>query len=471
MALTKGQFLLYQTVAKLQAALIKNDKRVELTTGERYLTAAVNSGGLLLASGNYANPISELEINQPANILPISGAVDVTQPVTLTSSAAIGTDLHIQSIWTAYSDAGGTTEVYNSGAINDLLSHIVPDGTLLTEIQYWFGVQYVGVSSLSTRSALTSFTTAVAFSSLFATTLYTGTGTTQDIVSDLDYVAGEGLVWIKSRNTTNVHYWYDTLRGPLNKLSSNSTNSEGANANSLTSFNADGFSVGSFGGVNTSADPLVAWQFMEAQGFFDIVEYTGNGVAGRTVALDLDDGTAVHGMSIVKNRDDSDFWLIQHKDVPATDYVSFTTAPPATLNTIWNDTAATTTALTLGTNNTVNFVGDNYISYNFAHNPTKGIFCGSYTGTGAAGNKVVTGFPAGWLLVKRTDAADGWQMVDIKRLGTKSLNADLTGAEFTLPNSGIAFDSDGFTVNTSFTDLNASGGSYIFMAIADPAQF
>ena len=58
MALTKGQFLLYETVAKLQAALIKNDKRVELTTGERYLTAAVNSGGLLLASGNYANPLN-----------------------------------------------------------------------------------------------------------------------------------------------------------------------------------------------------------------------------------------------------------------------------------------------------------------------------------------------------------------------------------------------------------------------------
>jgi hypothetical protein len=58
MALTKGQFLLYETAAKMQAALIKNDKRIELTTGERYLSAAVNSGGLLLASGNYANPIS-----------------------------------------------------------------------------------------------------------------------------------------------------------------------------------------------------------------------------------------------------------------------------------------------------------------------------------------------------------------------------------------------------------------------------
>lgn len=57
MALTKGQFVLYQTIAKMQTANIKNSKRVSVIGGGEYLTEAVNNGGYLLASGNYANPI------------------------------------------------------------------------------------------------------------------------------------------------------------------------------------------------------------------------------------------------------------------------------------------------------------------------------------------------------------------------------------------------------------------------------
>ena len=310
-------------------------------------------------------------------------------------------------------------------------------------------------------------------SKVFATTLYTGNGSSRNIVSDLDFVAGEGLVWIKSRNTANVHYWYDTLRGPLNGLSSDSANAESANANSLTSFNADGFSVGSFGGVNTNADPLVAWQFMKAQGFFDIVEYVGNGVAGRTVALDLDGGTAVFGMSIVKRTDVAGSWAVQHMALPATDFILLNaTSASSGLYSIWDDIRATTTTLTVGTDAAVNSLGGTYISYNFAHNPTKGIFCGSYTGTGSAGNKITTGFPVGWLLVKNTTSARNWSLVDNVRGELNSLLPNTSNAELVLDFWDLL--SDGFEISTA-NPTNASnnkvGDNYIFMAIADPAQF
>jgi len=58
MALTKGQFILYENTTKMQAAFIKNGKRVETSDGTRYITEAVDNSGLLLASGNYANPLN-----------------------------------------------------------------------------------------------------------------------------------------------------------------------------------------------------------------------------------------------------------------------------------------------------------------------------------------------------------------------------------------------------------------------------
>ena len=58
MALTKGQFILYENTTKMQAAFIKNGKRVETSDGTRYITEAVDNSGLLLASGNFANPLN-----------------------------------------------------------------------------------------------------------------------------------------------------------------------------------------------------------------------------------------------------------------------------------------------------------------------------------------------------------------------------------------------------------------------------
>ena len=61
MALTKSGFVLRSTTALLQASIILTGKRVELSSGERYTVNDTDLGsGLLLAGGNYANPISSL---------------------------------------------------------------------------------------------------------------------------------------------------------------------------------------------------------------------------------------------------------------------------------------------------------------------------------------------------------------------------------------------------------------------------
>ncbi len=65
MPLTKANFVLRSDVAALQASIIKSGKRAELSTGERYLVQDGDAGdGLLLAGGNFANPIRETVIAQ-----------------------------------------------------------------------------------------------------------------------------------------------------------------------------------------------------------------------------------------------------------------------------------------------------------------------------------------------------------------------------------------------------------------------
>lgn len=58
--LTNTWFILRVDLAKLATAKVENGRRIELETGERYITSATDGGsGVLLASGNYANPISD----------------------------------------------------------------------------------------------------------------------------------------------------------------------------------------------------------------------------------------------------------------------------------------------------------------------------------------------------------------------------------------------------------------------------
>ena len=96
----------------------------------------------------------------------------------------------------------------------------------------------------------------------FSTVAYTGNSSTQSI-EGLGF--SPNLVWIKGRNNTYVHGLYDTIRGPLYRLRSNGTNANElvsagtTGADSLISFDSDGFTLGSDIGQNQSGNNYVAW--------------------------------------------------------------------------------------------------------------------------------------------------------------------------------------------------------------------
>ena len=106
-----------------------------------------------------------------------------------------------------------------------------------------------GKKSLSGASQSVS---TVDVSSVFSTYVYTGNGTTQDIVNGIDLATDGGMVWSKRRDSATWHNLTDTDRGATNVLFSNETTADTVDANGLTSFNLDGFSIGSSNGVNAN---------------------------------------------------------------------------------------------------------------------------------------------------------------------------------------------------------------------------
>ena len=307
-------------------------------------------------------------------------------------------------------------------------------------------------------------------SAYFQTAIYTGNGSTIDIVNDGNSDLQPDLLWFKSRSNATDHGIQDSVRGNSLALQSNTNGADGSVGTSqITAIGSDGFSLASGGDVNTNTRTYVCWQWKEtADAGFDIVTYTGNG-SNRTISHSL---SAVPHMMIVKNRDEAEEWTVYHganTAAPATDYLSLnSTAATADSNTRWNDTTPTSSVFTVGTSDVVNKNGVAYIAYLFSEKQGYSKF-GNYTGNANAdGTFVYTGFKPAWVMVKKSSATNNWVIQDTKRnphnMMTEFLMANVSDAEST----GLNFDflSNGFKLRSNSGGSN-SAATYIYMAFAE----
>ena len=131
----------------------------------------------------------------------------------------------------------------------------------------------------------------------FNTKLYTGNGGT-------NAQTGVGFqpdwLWLKKRSGTGHHFSFDAVRGADKRiLISDSSTAENSPANYVSSFDTDGFTLGSDADVNQNSATHVAWNWKaNGQGSsntdgtinstytsanttsgFSIVTYTGTGSA------------------------------------------------------------------------------------------------------------------------------------------------------------------------------------------------
>jgi len=325
----------------------------------------------------------------------------------------------------------------------------------------------------------------------FSTVTYTGTGTN-------NYIGGVGfqpdLVWMKKRltGTARSHRIVDSVRTAAKYLASDNTNSEDNTSGAFVAFENDGFTVGTTSDAfNGSGSPYVAWNWdmggsnatntngtitstVRANPTYgqSIVSYTGNGTAGATYGHGL---SSAPELIITKSRGTAD-WLVYDDINGATKYLQLNTNNPSQTGAgAWNNTAPTSSVVTIGFAGTSNASGSNYISYCF-HSVSGYSKFGSYTGTGSSGNSVTTGFKPAFLMVKRTDSAQDWQIVDstrnpvnpvTKRLEPNNSDAELNDTSY----NNCDFTDTGFTWKADGGNTNASGGTYIYMAFADTREF
>ena len=324
----------------------------------------------------------------------------------------------------------------------------------------------------------------------FQTLLYTGDASSSlALTFDGNSNLQPDFVWNKERASTGWHVITDTTRGLTKTFYPNDDNAEETYTDRILSIQSNGFTIGddtgtmnkdngiyanwcwkANGGTRTTNtesgnNPAGGYQANTTAGF-SIVDYTGTGATG-TMAHGL---SAVPKFIIFKTRATGNF-NVYHEGIGSTHYLLLSNNEAKTdSNARFNDTDPTSTVFTLDTAADVNGDGTTYMAYCFAEIQGYSKF-GTYHGNGAAdGPFVYCGFKPSWVLRKRTDNAQQWQLYDNKRPGIGNgdmheLYPDSSEAEGT--SDGIDFLSNGFKVRVSNGGMNTDDAHHVYMAFAE----
>ena len=302
--------------------------------------------------------------------------------------------------------------------------------------------------------------------------LWTGNDTTATAITGVGFQPD--MTWIKERSQVRSHVLFDVVRGATVQLNPNGNALDATVAESLQSFDADGFTVGDATSVNESGETYVGWNWKEtADAGFDIVTATGTGSA-KTINHSL---SAVPDVIFSKEKTGSvnDWAVYHHKNTsaPETEMLILNETNATSDQTCWNDTLPTSSVFSVGTTSVTNRSSSTYVYYLWAEKQGFSKF-GSYEGNGADtpnGVFIYLGFSPAFILIKATDI-NSWVMVNNKSPGynpvDNSLSADSTAAEVT-GDSNTTFDflSNGFRTNGNSGNNNSSGQKYIYMAFAE----
>jgi|TARA_R110002074_G_scaffold46902_1_gene120661 hypothetical protein len=308
----------------------------------------------------------------------------------------------------------------------------------------------------------------------FQIKLYAGNSSTQSITLDGSEDMQPDWVVIKNRGTTNNWRIADSVRSADNSLMTNLNNEASDLANTITSFNSNGFSLGAnasyVNDINATSNNYVAFCWKEsATAGFDILTHTGTGSA-HTVSHNL---SAKPHTIFHKGVSHDHQWMVQHHSIGATmSLVLSSTAAQDDSATQWNDTEPTSSVFTVGTNGQVNTASSTYVAYLFTS--IQGFSkMGSYIGNGNVnGTYVHLGFNPAFVWIKEATATSGWilhndKMNDNINPMQNFLQPNETGTESDNANLAVDFLSNGFKVRNDKGDTNTSGNTMVFWAFAE----
>jgi hypothetical protein len=343
---------------------------------------------------------------------------------------------------------------------------------------------------------------------------YTGNDGTQSLNVGLK----PDLVWVKNRDSDRNHYIYDSVRGAgtAGDLSPNTLDNEDTLNTGLygylSEFTSNGFIVidgtDATGNFNSLNQRYVAWCWKAGgnKNTFNVddIGYASAAAAGLTAGSLSPTGASVnkragfsistltptsgnftisHGLNsapsfvIMKSRtQDPSTWFVYHRGLGSDKFLRLQDGSTfATNTTIWQDTDPSSTVVyssgaSLGTTN--------YVMYCWADVPGLQKF-GSYTGNASLdGPFIETGFRPRWLLIRRSNGAANWYLVDSERDPHNTVDLYLkpneSSQEIDTSTEGtknyIDFLSNGFKLRGTELSTNAAQ-EYIYAAFAEAPSF
>ena len=195
------------------------------------------------------------------------------------------------------------------------------------------------------------------------------------ITTNIDYTEG-ALIWTKSRGTTRQHMLVDTVRGVSKQIYSDSHVAETTASTpswAINTLTETGYNIGTGSDYRDANyygnnELYASWNFRKAEGFFDIVTWTGNATnsssPSRQIAHNLG---SVPGAIWVKCLTANQSWACYHRGIGATRYMHLSdNGAGGTSQAWWNNTEPTSTHFTLWYDGQVNENGHEYVAYVFA---------------------------------------------------------------------------------------------------------
>jgi len=184
---------------------------------------------------------------------------------------------------------------------------------------------------------------------------------------------------------------------------------------------------------------------------------------------------------IIKSLESLINWFIWHTSFsnPAANYNVLndsSSTVTAGIN-IWGNSGPSNNLINFAPNSSAagtNYSDDNMIAYCW-HSVEGYSKFGSYIGNGSTdGPFVYCGFRPAWIMIKRTDTAAGWLILDSERDPFNVMDGQLyaNGPDVESGGATADFVSNGFKIRETGGGTNGTGSPYIFMAFAEqPFKF
>jgi len=280
-----------------------------------------------------------------------------------------------------------------------------------------------------------------------------------------------------NRTSSSGKTFWDRLRGGGRNITSTGTGAEQSVTEGVTLFSRqNGVYVQGITNYNAAGENYIEWFLRRAPGFFDEVCYTGGGSSTSIYNHNL--GVPPE-LIIIKSRSNGtnvNYWPVKAKAIIGQRALALNSASSDPISaTYWPTTNDTATQFRVRASSTAydsNATGYTYVAYLFASCPGVSKF-GSYTGTGTT-LQVDCGFTGGarFVMIKRADTSGSgdWYVWDSARgivagndpyLLLNSTAAEVTNTDY------VDTYSAGFEISsTAPAAINASGGTFIFLAIA-----